>query len=150
MLADLLEGLVGEVWYWRVQYNLLVECGSSPHSWIFSLNFFRCSFRSGRETYTCASPCRRAEFDPLAAVVHSIGLSSLWKCCPEILYRSFLAITPSSRPHPPVVGKVTHHSIELYWDLEKKAKRQGPQEQWCRFAIEEEDPKMHTYGIIYT
>nr|XP_044604783.1 fibronectin type 3 and ankyrin repeat domains protein 1 isoform X2 [Equus asinus] len=59
-------------------------------------------------------------------------------------------ITPSSRPHPPVVGKVTHHSIELYWDLEKKAKRQGPQEQWCRFAIEEEDPKMHTYGIIYT
>uniref|UniRef100_A0A8C4M8X4 Fibronectin type III and ankyrin repeat domains 1 n=1 Tax=Equus asinus asinus TaxID=83772 RepID=A0A8C4M8X4_EQUAS len=54
------------------------------------------------------------------------------------------------QPHPPVVGKVTHHSIELYWDLEKKAKRQGPQEQWCRFAIEEEDPKMHTYGIIYT
>uniref|UniRef100_A0A8C4MB33 Fibronectin type 3 and ankyrin repeat domains protein 1 n=1 Tax=Equus asinus asinus TaxID=83772 RepID=A0A8C4MB33_EQUAS len=56
----------------------------------------------------------------------------------------------STGPHPPVVGKVTHHSIELYWDLEKKAKRQGPQEQWCRFAIEEEDPKMHTYGIIYT
>uniref|UniRef100_A0A2K6SQA1 Fibronectin type III and ankyrin repeat domains 1 n=1 Tax=Saimiri boliviensis boliviensis TaxID=39432 RepID=A0A2K6SQA1_SAIBB len=57
---------------------------------------------------------------------------------------------PSSKPHPPVVGKVTHHSIELYWDLEKKAKRRGPQEQWCRFSIEEEDPKMHTYGIIYT
>uniref|UniRef100_A0A452RP10 Fibronectin type III and ankyrin repeat domains 1 n=1 Tax=Ursus americanus TaxID=9643 RepID=A0A452RP10_URSAM len=53
-------------------------------------------------------------------------------------------------PHPPVVGKVTHHSIELYWDLEKRAKRQGPQEQWFRFSIEEEDPKMHTYGIIYT
>ncbi|XP_059756740.1 fibronectin type 3 and ankyrin repeat domains protein 1 isoform X2 [Balaenoptera ricei] len=59
-------------------------------------------------------------------------------------------ITPSSKPHPPVVGKVTHHSIELYWDLEKKVKRQGPQEQWFRFSIEEEDPKMHTYGIIYT
>ncbi|XP_054379012.2 fibronectin type 3 and ankyrin repeat domains protein 1 isoform X4 [Pongo abelii] len=59
-------------------------------------------------------------------------------------------ITPPSKPHPPVVGKVTHHSIELYWDLEKKAKRQGPQEQWFRFSIEEEDPKMHTYGIIYT
>ncbi|XP_038296816.1 fibronectin type 3 and ankyrin repeat domains protein 1 isoform X1 [Canis lupus baileyi] len=54
-------------------------------------------------------------------------------------------ITPSSKPHPPVVGKVTHHSIELYWDLEKRAKRQGPQEQWFRFSIEEEDPKMHTY-----
>ncbi|XP_044096661.1 fibronectin type 3 and ankyrin repeat domains protein 1 isoform X2 [Neovison vison] len=59
-------------------------------------------------------------------------------------------ITPSPKPHPPVVGKVTHHSIELYWDLEKRAKRQGPQEQWFRFSIEEEDPKMHTYGIIYT
>uniref|UniRef100_A0AC11CI95 Fibronectin type III and ankyrin repeat domains 1 n=1 Tax=Ovis aries TaxID=9940 RepID=A0AC11CI95_SHEEP len=59
-------------------------------------------------------------------------------------------ITSSSKPHPPVVGKVTHHSIELYWDLEKKAKRQGPQEQWFRFSIEEEDPKLHTYGIIYT
>ncbi|XP_016775086.2 fibronectin type 3 and ankyrin repeat domains protein 1 isoform X11 [Pan troglodytes] len=59
-------------------------------------------------------------------------------------------IMPPSKPHPPVVGKVTHHSIELYWDLEKKAKRQGPQEQWFRFSIEEEDPKMHTYGIIYT
>ncbi|XP_073859160.1 fibronectin type 3 and ankyrin repeat domains protein 1 isoform X5 [Macaca fascicularis] len=59
-------------------------------------------------------------------------------------------ITPPSKPHPPVVGKVTHHSIELYWDLEKKAKRQGPQEQWFRFSIEEEDPKMHSYGIIYT
>ncbi|ELR51222.1 Fibronectin type 3 and ankyrin repeat domains protein 1, partial [Bos mutus] len=59
-------------------------------------------------------------------------------------------IASSSKPHPPVVGKVTHHSIELYWDLEKKAKRQGPQEQWFRFSIEEEDPKLHTYGIIYT
>lgn len=59
-------------------------------------------------------------------------------------------ITPSSKPHPPVVGKVTHHSIELYWDLDKKGKRQGPQDQWLRFSIEEEDPKTHTYGIIYT
>uniref|UniRef100_A0A8C8W6M7 Fibronectin type 3 and ankyrin repeat domains 1 n=1 Tax=Peromyscus maniculatus bairdii TaxID=230844 RepID=A0A8C8W6M7_PERMB len=59
-------------------------------------------------------------------------------------------IVPSSKPHPPVVGKVTHHSIELYWDLEKKEKRQGPQEQWLRFSIEEEDPKMHNYGVIYT
>ncbi|XP_036590064.1 fibronectin type 3 and ankyrin repeat domains protein 1 [Trichosurus vulpecula] len=60
------------------------------------------------------------------------------------------AISPASKPHPPVVGKVTHHSIELYWDLDKKIQRKGPQEQWLRFSIEEEDPKMHTYGIIYT
>ncbi|XP_038934758.1 fibronectin type 3 and ankyrin repeat domains 1 protein isoform X2 [Rattus norvegicus] len=59
-------------------------------------------------------------------------------------------IVPLLRPHPPVVGKVTHHSIELYWDLEKREKRQGPQEQWLRFSIEEEDPKMHNYGVIYT
>ncbi|XP_016065994.1 PREDICTED: fibronectin type 3 and ankyrin repeat domains protein 1 [Miniopterus natalensis] len=62
----------------------------------------------------------------------------------------FAELTPSSRPHPPVVAKVTHHSIELHWDLERKAKRQGPQEQWAQFSIEEEDPKTHTYGIIYT
>ena len=81
----------------------------------------------------------------------SQSLLSLWDKSPEILYRfSFLEIASSSKPHPPVVGKVTHHSIELYWDLEKKAKRQGPQEQWFRFSIEEEDPKLHTYGIIYT
>uniref|UniRef100_D3YW22 Fibronectin type 3 and ankyrin repeat domains 1 n=2 Tax=Mus TaxID=862507 RepID=D3YW22_MOUSE len=59
-------------------------------------------------------------------------------------------VVPLSKPHPPVVGKVTHHSIELYWDLEQKEKRQGPQEQWLRFSIEEEDPKMHSYGVIYT
>lgn len=62
----------------------------------------------------------------------------------------FSETVPLLKPHPPVVGKVTHHSIELYWDLEKKEKRQGPQEQWLRFSIEEEDPKMHSYGVIYT
>lgn len=94
--------------------------------------------------------CRETQFGPQTAVMHAADLSSLWRWSPEILCPSFLEITPSSKPHPPVVGKVTHHSIELYWDLEKKAKRQGPQEQWFRFSIEEEDPKMHTYGIIYT
>ncbi|XP_074088285.1 fibronectin type 3 and ankyrin repeat domains protein 1 isoform X2 [Macrotis lagotis] len=60
------------------------------------------------------------------------------------------ATSKTSKPHPPGVGKVTHHSIELYWDIDKKMQRKGPQEQWLRFSIEEEDPKMHTYGIIYT
>ncbi|XP_058527317.1 fibronectin type 3 and ankyrin repeat domains protein 1 isoform X1 [Ochotona princeps] len=59
-------------------------------------------------------------------------------------------ITSCSKPHPPVVGKVTHHSIELSWDLEKAAKRQGPQEQWLRFSVEAEDPKLHSYGTVYT
>lgn len=88
--------------------------------------------------------------DSRAAARHSADLSSAWRGSPEICVILFLGATPPSKPHPPVVGKVTHHSIELYWDLEKKAPRRGPQEQWARFSIEEEDPKMHTYGIIYT
>ena len=78
------------------------------------------------------------------------GLFSFWKWGPEIPIFIFSEIMPSLTPHPPVVGKVTHHSIELYWDQERKEKRQGPQEQWLRFSIEEEDPKMHNYGVIYT
>uniref|UniRef100_A0A8D0L8J9 Fibronectin type III and ankyrin repeat domains 1 n=1 Tax=Sphenodon punctatus TaxID=8508 RepID=A0A8D0L8J9_SPHPU len=53
------------------------------------------------------------------------------------------------KPPPPVVGNVTHHSIQLFWDLENKLQRKGPQEQWLRYTIEEEDHKMHTYCIIY-
>lgn len=87
---------------------------------------------------------------PPAAVTHSADLSSVWRGGPEICTVLFLGATPSSKPHPPVVGKVTHHSIELYWDVEQRATRRGPQEQWSRFSIEEEDPKMHTYGVIYT
>ncbi|XP_048712205.1 fibronectin type 3 and ankyrin repeat domains protein 1 isoform X6 [Caretta caretta] len=54
------------------------------------------------------------------------------------------------KPHPPVVGEVTHHSIQLSWDLENITQRKGPQEQWLKMSIEEEDPKLHTYGTIYT
>ncbi|XP_077206190.1 fibronectin type 3 and ankyrin repeat domains protein 1 [Paroedura picta] len=53
-----------------------------------------------------------------------------------------------SKPHPPVVGRVSHHNIQLNWDFE--GQRNGPQEQWIKFSVEEEDPKLHTYGIIYT
>lgn len=44
---------------------------------------------------------------------------------------------------------MTHHSIELRWDLARTAKQQGPQGQWAQFSIEEEDPRTHTYGVIY-
>lgn len=47
------------------------------------------------------------------------------------------------------MGKVTHHSIELHWDLARTAKRQGPQGQWAQFCIEEEDPRTHAYGVVY-
>ncbi|XP_053168842.1 fibronectin type 3 and ankyrin repeat domains protein 1 isoform X2 [Hemicordylus capensis] len=53
-----------------------------------------------------------------------------------------------SKPHPPVVGHVSHHNIQLNWDLE--GQRKGPQEKWLKFSVEEEDPKLHTYGLIYT
>ncbi|XP_054839766.1 fibronectin type 3 and ankyrin repeat domains protein 1 [Eublepharis macularius] len=52
------------------------------------------------------------------------------------------------KPHPLVVGHVSHHNIQLHWDSE--GQRNGPQEQWIKFSVEEEDPKLHTYGIIYT
>nr|XP_056706081.1 fibronectin type 3 and ankyrin repeat domains protein 1 [Euleptes europaea] len=53
-----------------------------------------------------------------------------------------------SKPHPPVVGHVSHHNIQLNWDFE--GQRNGPQEKWIKFSVEEEDPKLRTYGIIYT
>uniref|UniRef100_A0A8C6VLQ9 Fibronectin type III and ankyrin repeat domains 1 n=1 Tax=Naja naja TaxID=35670 RepID=A0A8C6VLQ9_NAJNA len=34
------------------------------------------------------------------------------------------------------------------WNLEEQ--RKGPQEQWLKFSVEEEDPKLHKYGLIYT
>uniref|UniRef100_W5MM82 Fibronectin type III and ankyrin repeat domains 1 n=1 Tax=Lepisosteus oculatus TaxID=7918 RepID=W5MM82_LEPOC len=54
-----------------------------------------------------------------------------------------------SKLDPPVIGKVNHHSIELYWDEAGKEPKTGPPEQWLRFSLEEEDPKTHTYGNIY-
>ncbi|XP_051779756.1 fibronectin type 3 and ankyrin repeat domains protein 1 isoform X1 [Erpetoichthys calabaricus] len=51
---------------------------------------------------------------------------------------------------PPVVGKVTHHSIELYWDEAGRIKRIGPCDQWLRFSVEEEDSRTHNFGTIHT
>ncbi|XP_070608592.1 fibronectin type 3 and ankyrin repeat domains protein 1 [Erythrolamprus reginae] len=52
------------------------------------------------------------------------------------------------KPPPPIVGHVSHHNIELSWNLEEQ--RKGPQEQWLKFSVEGEDPKLHKYGLIYT
>ncbi|XP_018413089.1 PREDICTED: fibronectin type 3 and ankyrin repeat domains protein 1 [Nanorana parkeri] len=54
------------------------------------------------------------------------------------------------RPDPPVVGKVNHHSIELYWDINNSYQRSGPATKWFKFSIEEEDLKTHVYGTIYS
>ncbi|XP_017568912.1 fibronectin type 3 and ankyrin repeat domains protein 1-like isoform X2 [Pygocentrus nattereri] len=49
---------------------------------------------------------------------------------------------------PLMVGNISHHSIELIWGSGEKH-RSGPTESWTRFAVEEMDPKTHTYGTIY-
>eukprot|EP00057_Strongylocentrotus_purpuratus_P023959 XP_011678433.1 PREDICTED: protein SFI1 homolog [Strongylocentrotus purpuratus] len=58
----------------------------------------------------------------------------LWKSLPQA------AVTSPKKPDPPVVGKVTHHSIELYWD--EAAKQDGVKRllnsvvhQWCNYAV---------------
>ncbi|XP_066477536.1 fibronectin type 3 and ankyrin repeat domains protein 1 [Tiliqua scincoides] len=66
----------------------------------------------------------------------------------ELLMEKDLGKRAISAPHPPVVGRVSHHNIHLSWDVE--GQRKGPQEKWSKFSIEGEDPKLHTYGLIYT
>ncbi|XP_067311391.1 fibronectin type 3 and ankyrin repeat domains protein 1-like [Pseudorasbora parva] len=53
-------------------------------------------------------------------------------------------------PQPPLIGKVTHHSIELSWMNEENKLRTGPPEQWNHFSVEQMDPKTHTYRTIVT
>ncbi|XP_073725763.1 fibronectin type 3 and ankyrin repeat domains 1 protein isoform X3 [Misgurnus anguillicaudatus] len=52
-------------------------------------------------------------------------------------------------PGPPVVGKVTHHNIELRWAYEDNQPRNGPPEHWTCFSVEQIDAKKHTYKTIY-
>ncbi|KAJ8013966.1 hypothetical protein DPEC_G00035340 [Dallia pectoralis] len=58
-------------------------------------------------------------------------------------------LKPFIPPSPPVIGKVSHHSIELSWETGENGPRTGPPEKWTRFSVEEMDPKSHTYGTIY-
>ncbi|XP_063048102.1 fibronectin type 3 and ankyrin repeat domains protein 1-like [Engraulis encrasicolus] len=59
-------------------------------------------------------------------------------------------LKPPPPSAPPLVGKVSHHTIELSWNSEGGEPRTGPPERWIRYSIEEEDPKTHTYCTIYT
>ncbi|XP_068111834.1 fibronectin type 3 and ankyrin repeat domains protein 1 [Hyperolius riggenbachi] len=54
------------------------------------------------------------------------------------------------RPDPPVVGKVNHHSIELYWDIDNVYRQRDSTNRWFKFSIEEEDARTHVYGTIYS
>ncbi|XP_002737915.1 fibronectin type 3 and ankyrin repeat domains protein 1-like [Saccoglossus kowalevskii] len=52
------------------------------------------------------------------------------------------------RPDPPVVGKVTHHSVELYWDKAGEGETKKGDGR-IRFSIQE-DEKVGGWGNVYT
>lgn len=55
------------------------------------------------------------------------------------------------RPPPPIIGKVTHHSVELYWDeaLEKVNKTTKKGDGRVRICVQEEE-KSGGWGNVYT
>lgn len=55
------------------------------------------------------------------------------------------------RPDPPVVGKVTHSSIELYWKA-PEASHQGKGDSRVRYCVQEEElgPKSKGFGNVYS
>jgi len=58
---------------------------------------------------------------------------------------------PPERPPPPIVGKVTHHSIELYWEEAlTQANQCSPKgDSRVRVTIQEQD-KTGGWGTVYT
>lgn len=63
--------------------------------------------------------------------------------------RAVMSVPP--RPDPPVVGKVTHNSIELYWKA-PEAVEQGQGDSRARYCIQEEElgPKSKGFGNVYS
>ncbi|RMZ93619.1 Fibronectin type 3 and ankyrin repeat domains 1, partial [Brachionus plicatilis] len=53
---------------------------------------------------------------------------------------------PIERPDPPVVGKVTHHTIELIW---MHLKEKLPTNQKFKFVVQEADKKKKEWGQVY-
>nr|XP_054766414.1 fibronectin type 3 and ankyrin repeat domains 1 protein-like [Lytechinus pictus] len=53
------------------------------------------------------------------------------------------------KPDPPVVGKVTHHSIELYWDAAAKQDTVSKGDGRLRYIIQESD-QTQGWGNVYT
>ncbi|XP_071947978.1 uncharacterized protein [Antedon mediterranea] len=53
------------------------------------------------------------------------------------------------KPEPPVIGKVTHHSIELYWDKAGTTDNVPKGDGRLRFTIQEED-RTGGWGNVYT
>ena len=55
------------------------------------------------------------------------------------------------RPPPPIVGKVTHHKIELYWEeaLDKANTVVKKGDSRTRVCVQEQD-KHGDWGTVYT
>lgn len=56
-----------------------------------------------------------------------------------------------TRPDPPVVGKVTHHSIELYWDM-NNTEEEKPVHGKTHYSIQEEEVGTRNagFGNVYS
>ena len=56
------------------------------------------------------------------------------------------------RPDPPVVGKVTHNSIELYWDVNETHDEEKPVHGKIRYCVQEEEVNMRStgFGNVYS
>ncbi|XP_071827545.1 fibronectin type 3 and ankyrin repeat domains 1 protein-like [Apostichopus japonicus] len=58
-----------------------------------------------------------------------------------------MSVAPK-RPDPPVVGKVTHHSIELYWESAGQTSDSGKGDGRLRFCLQEAD-KSQGWGNVH-
>ena len=57
-------------------------------------------------------------------------------------------VPPTDRPGPPVVGRVTHCSIELLWDQERKI--DDPRSGRMKYSVQEEEEKGETgFSNVY-
>ena len=56
----------------------------------------------------------------------------------------------SDKPDPPVVGRVTHCSVELFWDQENKHAELdlGPEER-IKYCVQEEEGNSRRYRRVY-
>lgn len=64
------------------------------------------------------------------------------------LHVLYLSVTVS-RPPPPVVGKVTHYSIELFWnEALDKAKEEAGGKEMVKVCLQEQD-RHNSWGNVY-
>jgi hypothetical protein len=56
----------------------------------------------------------------------------------------------SDKPDPPVIGRVTHCSVELFWDQERKhTESDVGSEVRTRYCVQEEEGKSRRYRTVY-